>query len=162
RRKATRSNLEVPDGAVDERSEQSAEVKWIEDRVAVEQDQVLVGFAAADVEPRREVVARLDPRQHLRGAQHIGLAEARHRRQHLAGNERYPEVGPRFKTLALGRLRLAAYRAERGDPLDEDEVDDALFTGSHVDGLVGIGVSDEARAQSERSGGHIVDRVGAR
>jgi len=57
--------VDRPDRLLEECAEQSAEVKWIVDRVAVEEYQVLIGLAAAHIEPRREIIARIHTGQQL-------------------------------------------------------------------------------------------------
>ena len=65
RRKGAGHQLDAAHGGVHERAEQPTEVERVVDRMAIEQDEVLVRLAAANIEPGIEVVARHDPGEQL-------------------------------------------------------------------------------------------------
>ena len=75
RGKATGQELELAHGFVDEGAKESAQVKRIVDREAIEQHQILIALATADVVAGREVVCRHDTGEQLHHAQHIRLAD---------------------------------------------------------------------------------------
>jgi hypothetical protein len=56
------------------------------DRISVEQHEILVGFAAAHVEPGGVVAARADARQRLSRSQDIRFDEHRRRSQVAVGD----------------------------------------------------------------------------
>jgi hypothetical protein len=67
-------DIDLANRGVDEGPEQTAEVERVVDGNAVEQDQVLVGFASPDVESGGEIVACRDARKEGRGAHDVAIA----------------------------------------------------------------------------------------
>ena len=88
RRVGALRQLHPADGVRVERREEAEQVGGVVERCAVEQHECLVGRAAADVEPRRPLLPRADARQQLDRLQHVGLAEQRGERLHVAPRQR--------------------------------------------------------------------------
>ncbi len=87
-----------------EDAEQPAQVEGVEDGESVQQDQVLVGGAAADVEGAGEVGGGDDAREHLDGAEDVRLGEAGEHLQLAPGDDARGDARLRLEArpLALG------------------------------------------------------------
>src|SRR5689334_22978013 len=72
---AARHQRHIVHSWIDERAEQSAEVKGIVDRIAVDEDEILIRLAAANVQAGREIVACFDTGQQLHDANDVRLTE---------------------------------------------------------------------------------------
>src|ERR1043166_2011369 len=75
RRVRTGEQIHATDHRIDERAEQSAEVKRVVERIPIEQNEILIRLAASHAHAGAEVVLRLDAGEQLDGPQKIGRGE---------------------------------------------------------------------------------------
>ena len=113
RRQRAGVHVHPADRRIDERAEHTIEVERAEDRVSVDEDEILVALAAANVEARRVVVACRDAGQHLHGAQHVGLDEHRRGAGLASGERHFSDVGLEVELLTLDALRTGADGRQR-------------------------------------------------
>jgi hypothetical protein len=100
---------------LDECAEQATHMEGVVDRIAVEEDEVLVRFAAAHIHPDGVVVARVHAGEQSDRAQHVGLTEEARRRRQLAGRDAHgADVGLLLEGLPL---RTHGARLDRGERL---------------------------------------------
>src|SRR5262245_61087544 len=108
RRKAARHERNSAYRGINKRAEQSTKVKRIVDRVAVDEDEILIRLAAAHVESRREIIARLDSRQKLNDANDVRFTELRHRFGSACRDLHGADAWPRLEGVAFDGPRLCA------------------------------------------------------
>ena len=161
RRKTAEKQLDRLDGRLDERPEQTTEVKGIVHRNPVEEDEILVRFASANVVAGGEVAAGEHSGKELERPQEIGLADRRHAVGDPPPEGDHPGTAPGVEAVAGITGRHRSHGVERKG--ERDESDQHIGDPPGGDHCVAVRdhVAEGADAKRNGSGGEPGDDVSA-